>query len=223
MQAGARIAEYVAGAYAALGALTALRIAPAGQVTEVDVSVLEALLSTLPYPMLMFERMRALGLPTNVRQAPMLGVVRAADGWVGINCLTGQHWLDVCDMLGLPEFGEQQFAIMMGGPERAEFYRGRPAVAGRADRRRHRRTLPGTADSGGAGGRRRSRAGQSRNTPSVDSSSRAAARAGRFGVRGRPFGFRKHRPRPAHAQSPAATTGRAGRGPVAAVRGVESA
>ena len=122
VQAGARIAEYVAGAYAALGALTALRIAPAGEVTEVDVSVLEALLSTLPYPMLMSERMRALGLPTNVRQAPMLGVVRAADGWVGINCLTGQHWLDVCDMLELSEFGEQQFAIMMGGPERAAFY-----------------------------------------------------------------------------------------------------
>ena len=122
VQAGARIAEYVAGAYAALGALTALRIAPADRVTEVDISVLEALLSTLPYPMLMAERMRALGLPSNVRQAPMLGVVRAADGWVGINCLTGQHWLDVCAMLELPEYGEQQFAIMMGGPERAEFY-----------------------------------------------------------------------------------------------------
>ena len=122
VQAGARIAEYVAGAYAALGALTALRIAPTGQVTEVDVSVLEALLSTLPYPMLMAERMRALGLASNTRQAPMLGVVRAGDGWVGINCLTGQHWLDVCAMLGLPEFGEQQFAIMMGGPERAEFF-----------------------------------------------------------------------------------------------------
>jgi crotonobetainyl-CoA:carnitine CoA-transferase CaiB-like acyl-CoA transferase len=122
VQAGARIAEYVAGAYAALGALTALRIAPTGQVTEVDVSVLEALLSTLPYPMLMAERVRALGLASNTRQAPMLGVVRAGDGWVGINCLTGQHWLDVCAMLGLPEFGEQQFAIMMGGPERAEFF-----------------------------------------------------------------------------------------------------
>jgi len=122
VQAGARIAEYVAGAYAALGALTALRIAPVGQVTEVDVSVLEALLSTLPYPMLMAERARELGLPSNVRQAPMLGVVRAGDGWVGINCLTGQHWLDVCDMIGLPEYGEQQYAIMMGGPERAEFF-----------------------------------------------------------------------------------------------------
>ncbi|OBK26572.1 acyl-CoA hydratase [Mycobacterium asiaticum] len=122
VQAGARIAEYVAGAYGALGALTALRIPHPGKVSEVDVSEFEALLSTLPYPMLMVERMRSLGLPSNVRSAPMLGVVRAADGWVGINCLTGQHWLDVCAMLDLPEYGEHQIAIMMGGPERAEFF-----------------------------------------------------------------------------------------------------
>jgi len=122
VQAGARIAEYVAGGYAALGALTALRSTSNHRVTEVDVSVFESLLSTLPYPMLQAERMRALGLPSNLRQAPMLGVVRAGDGWVGINCLTGQHWLDVCAMLGLPEFGDQQYAIMMGGPERGEFF-----------------------------------------------------------------------------------------------------
>ncbi|MGB6205425.1 CaiB/BaiF CoA transferase family protein [Mycobacterium sp.] len=122
VQAGARIAEYVAGGYAAMGALTALRIAPRSRVTEVDVSVFEALLSTLPYPMLMAERMRTLGLPSNIRSSPMLGVVRAGDGWVGINCLTGQHWLDVCAMVGLPEFGEHQYAIMAGGPERAEFF-----------------------------------------------------------------------------------------------------
>ncbi|HEY3995090.1 MAG TPA: CoA transferase [Mycobacterium sp.] len=130
VQVGARIAEYVAGAYGALGALTALRLQPAGRVREVDVSELESLLSTLPYPMLMAKRMRSLGLPSNVRSAPMLGVVRAADGWVGINCLTGQHWLDVCAMLGLPEFGEQQIAVMLGGPERAEFYsRAEPLLA----------------------------------------------------------------------------------------------
>jgi crotonobetainyl-CoA:carnitine CoA-transferase CaiB-like acyl-CoA transferase len=122
VQVGARIAEYVAGAYGALGALTALRSRPDGRVTEVDVSQLESLLSTLPYPMLMAQRMRRLGLPANLRSAPMLGVVRAADGWVGINCLTGQHWLDVCAMLGLSEFGEHQLAIMMGGAERDDFF-----------------------------------------------------------------------------------------------------
>ncbi|WP_156688889.1 CaiB/BaiF CoA transferase family protein [Mycobacterium sp. Marseille-P9652] len=122
VQVGARISEYVAGAYGALGALTALRVRPDGRLREVDVSRLETLVSTLPYPMLMAERMKRLGLPPNLRSAPMLGVVRAADGWVGINCLTGQHWLDVCAMLGLPEYGEHQIAIMMGGPERDEFF-----------------------------------------------------------------------------------------------------
>jgi len=124
VQAGARISEYVVGAYATLGALTALRnrSADPGRVVEVDVSVLESLLSTLPYPMLMAEKMRSLGLPANTRSAPMMGIVRAADGWLGINCLTGQHWFDTCAMLGLPEYAEQQIAIMLGGPERAEFF-----------------------------------------------------------------------------------------------------
>jgi crotonobetainyl-CoA:carnitine CoA-transferase CaiB-like acyl-CoA transferase len=124
VQAGARIAEHVAGGYAALGALTALRTLSADTraVVEVDVSVMESLLSTLPYPMLLAEKMRTLGMPANTKAGPVMGIVRAADGWLGINCLTGQHWLDVCAMLGLPEYGEHQIAVMLGGPERAEFY-----------------------------------------------------------------------------------------------------
>lgn len=123
VQAGARIPEYVAGGYAALAGLTALRIATgSNSIVDVDVSMFESLLSTLPYPMLMAERLKRLGRPTNSKAAPMLGIVRAADGWIGINCLTGQHWLDVCAMMGLPEFGEHQLAIMLGGPERDEFF-----------------------------------------------------------------------------------------------------
>ncbi|MEE2851893.1 MAG: CoA transferase [Actinomycetota bacterium] len=124
VQAGVRIPEYIAGSYAALGALTALRVADGGldRVIEVDVSAFESLLSTLAYPMLMAERLKSLGLPPNSKAGPMLGIVRAADGWIGINCLTGQHWLDVCAMVGLPEFGDHQIAIMLGGPERAEFF-----------------------------------------------------------------------------------------------------
>ncbi len=123
VQAGARIPEFIGGGYAAMAALTALRIAAGtGRAVEVDVSMFEALLSTLPYPMLLAERLKSMGLPTNVKAGPMLGIVRAADGWIGINCLTGQHWLDVCAMVGLPEFGEHQIAIMLGGPERDEFF-----------------------------------------------------------------------------------------------------
>ena len=92
------------------------------RVVEVDVSVMESLLSTLPYPMLLAEKMRRLGMPPNTKAGPVMGIVRAADGWLGINCLTGQHWLDVCAMLELPEYGEHQIAVMLGGPERAEFY-----------------------------------------------------------------------------------------------------
>ncbi|GFG50238.1 acyl-CoA hydratase [Mycolicibacterium agri] len=124
VQAGARIPEYIVGGYATLAALTGLRIADAepGRVVEADVSAFESLLCTLPYPMLMAERLKSMGLPTNSKAAPMLGIVRAADGWIGINCLTGQHWLDVCAMVGLPEFGEHQLAIMLGGPERDDFF-----------------------------------------------------------------------------------------------------
>ncbi|UXA20729.1 CaiB/BaiF CoA-transferase family protein [Mycobacterium sp. SMC-4] len=123
VQAGARIPEYIGGAYAALGALTAMRIAgAAGGIVEVDVSMFESLLSTLPYPMMLAEKLKNMGLPTNTKAGPMLGIVRASDGWVGINCLTGQHWLDVCAMVGLSEFEEHQLAIMLGGPERDEFF-----------------------------------------------------------------------------------------------------
>ena len=69
VQVGARIAEYVAGAYGALGALTALRLPPGGEVRQVDVSQFEALISTLPYPMLMAQRAQLLGLPANAVRA----------------------------------------------------------------------------------------------------------------------------------------------------------
>ncbi|ORB63991.1 acyl-CoA hydratase [Mycolicibacterium tusciae] len=123
VQAGGRISEYVAGGYGALAALTALRIRGANTtgVLEVDLSAFESLLSTLPYPMLLAEKIKSLGMPSNTRSAPMMGILRAADGWLGINCLTGQHWLDACAMLELSEYGELQIEIMLGGPERGEF------------------------------------------------------------------------------------------------------
>ena len=124
VQAGARISEYVAGWLRRAGCAHRAENAPADAayrrgrrlgdgVAAVDASVSDADGRA---------DAQARACRPTLRQAPMLGIVRAADGWIGINCLTGQHWLDVCAMLGLPEYGEHQIAIMLGGPERAEFF-----------------------------------------------------------------------------------------------------
>ena len=74
VQVGARIAEYVAGAYGALGALTALRLPPAGQVVAGGRLASSNRCSRhCRIPMLMAQRMRSLGLPTNVRSGPDAG------------------------------------------------------------------------------------------------------------------------------------------------------
>lgn len=122
VQAGARIPEYIGGAFAALGALTALALRGAGVPVEVDVSLQESFLAALSYPMLMHERARSLGQPTNAQAGPLLGIVRCRDDWIGINCLTGQQWLDCCAMFERPDFADKQIEIMMGGPERREFF-----------------------------------------------------------------------------------------------------
>ena len=87
VQAGGRISEYVSGAYAALAALSAMQVrdhAP-GELVHVDLSTLECLISTLPYPMVAFERMKARGTAAaSAGGGPMLGIVQAGDGWVGV-------------------------------------------------------------------------------------------------------------------------------------------
>jgi crotonobetainyl-CoA:carnitine CoA-transferase CaiB-like acyl-CoA transferase len=124
VQFGGRLNEYTVASFAAASALTAIRAArdTAGAVI-VDLSMLECLVGTLAYPMLFDESLRALGLPPpDQRHATLPGIVRCRDGWVGINCLTGQHWQDVCAMAGLDEFAGRQTELGWGGPELEKFY-----------------------------------------------------------------------------------------------------
>src|SRR5690348_3278897 len=124
VQFGGRLNEYTVASFAAASALTAIRAArdTAGAVI-VDLSMLECLVGTLAYPMLFNESLRALGLPPpDQRHATLPGIVRCRDGWVGINCLTGQHWQDVCAMAGLDEFAGRQTELGWGGPELEKFY-----------------------------------------------------------------------------------------------------
>lgn len=124
VKVGGRLAELTVASYAASAALTAARVARARrELVVVDLSAFECLVGTLPYPMLFDASLRALGLPPpDQRHSTLPGIVRCRDGWVGINCLTGQHWQDVCAMVGADEFAGRQTELGWGGPELERFY-----------------------------------------------------------------------------------------------------
>ncbi len=109
VRVGGRAPAYVAGGYAAAAALTALRI---GGPVVVDLSVQACLVGTLPYPMLFQFTLDRMGQSFGERRYVVPGIVACADGFVGINCLTGQHWLDLCALLGLPEWGKRQREVI---------------------------------------------------------------------------------------------------------------
>jgi crotonobetainyl-CoA:carnitine CoA-transferase CaiB-like acyl-CoA transferase len=124
VQVGGRIHEYTAGTFAAAAGLSAWRAARAGaRDVVVDLSVMECLVGTLPYPNLVLEDMLSAGLPPpQARWFPLPGIRRCRDGWVGINALTGQHFVDACVMLELEEWGPRQQEIAAGGAPLEEFF-----------------------------------------------------------------------------------------------------
>jgi len=124
VQVGARIHAYTAGAYAAAAALSAVRSArQRDEPAVVDLSVMECLVGTLPYPMIVLDDMLSAGRPPpTASYFPLPGIVRCRDGWVGINCLTGQQFVDACVMLEVEEYGPRQSEISAGGPLLEEFF-----------------------------------------------------------------------------------------------------
>ena len=191
VQVGARIAEYVAGGYGALGALTALRLPPCGRVGEVDVSQLESLLSTLPYPMLMAERMR------QARLARQPAVGAHAGGRPCRRRLGGDQLPDgpalarrVRDA-GSARIRRAPARDHAGRSGARRILRQGAAVARRADRRRDRGTRSGAADSGRPGQRRRHRARLSAIPPARVLRAARRVPAGRFSARAPPFRLSK--------------------------------
>lgn len=104
VQVGGQIGEWVAGTFAAFGALAARRRGgPEGEL--VDVSMLEALVLSLTYHPVTFNDQ--LGSPMRRRRfVPTPGVGAARDGLVGLGVGTGQQWLDFAVMVGHPEWTE---------------------------------------------------------------------------------------------------------------------
>ncbi len=120
---GCRIEEYVAGAYAAAAALTAVAQARlTEEVIEVDVSIFDCVAGTIPYPMLQKITFDRLGFPVPQRYQPIPGILPCADGHVGISALTGQHWADVCAILEVSELAEKMREVTLRGAEWREFF-----------------------------------------------------------------------------------------------------
>ena len=114
VQVGGDPQEHITGSYAAVAVLVAARARarglPAdGSVVSVDVSVLEALHGAIP-----FHEVEGGADPTMVDLAARpfpLTIMQASDGWVGLNCLTGQQWHDACALLGISEYAERRDEI----------------------------------------------------------------------------------------------------------------
>jgi crotonobetainyl-CoA:carnitine CoA-transferase CaiB-like acyl-CoA transferase len=105
LPAGGDVDAYGTGVYAAVGAMTAQRVASAqNQAVEVDVSAFECVVSMMPYPTLVAEvyEMAGVTVAPIVRSLP--GVVPVSDGWVGINPLSQAGWNDFCEVADLTEF-----------------------------------------------------------------------------------------------------------------------
>ncbi|MCU1614587.1 MAG: Acyl-CoA hydratase [Frankiales bacterium] len=116
VRVGGRLADFSIGAYVAVGALVALAGVETTAAPTVELCGLEALYNTLPLSR--FYR----GPQTNpLLDAGPPGIVRCSDGWAGINCLTGQHWEDLCTLLGLEEHMSRLPEIKASEAALAEF------------------------------------------------------------------------------------------------------
>ncbi len=112
VRVGGRMPEYVSGAFAACAALTAVQSArERDEFVDVDLSIQECLVGTLPYPMLMAEALRAAPRPAPPATYVPFGIQRCRDGYVGINVLTQAHWINACRALEVPEFADSRLEV----------------------------------------------------------------------------------------------------------------
>ena len=123
VRVGGRLAEYLAGGFAAAAALSGIHASRRnGRATHVDLSVMECLIGTLPYPMLHRQSLEDLGLPApEVRYNPLPGIMKCRDGWVGINALTRPQWELSCALLEVPEYVDRLEEVGDSTPAYREF------------------------------------------------------------------------------------------------------
>ena len=104
--AGGRIGEWIAGGFAAVGALFAwLSARNTGRGQHVDLSIFEAMLLSMTYYHDLSGQWREGPLPRGI-EVP--SIEPAKDGWVGFCTITGQQWLDFCVLIGQPELAKDE-------------------------------------------------------------------------------------------------------------------
>jgi crotonobetainyl-CoA:carnitine CoA-transferase CaiB-like acyl-CoA transferase len=103
---GGRIGEWIAGGFAAVGALFAwLSARNTGKGQHVDLSLFEAMLLSMTYYLDLNGQWREGPLHRGI-EVP--SIEPAKDGWVGVCTITGQQWQDFCVLIGQPELAEDE-------------------------------------------------------------------------------------------------------------------
>jgi len=114
--AGGRIGEWVAGSYAAVGALVAwLAARGSGKGHHVDLSLFESMVVA----MTIYHDINGQWRKTPLARAIEIPSIEpASDGWVGFTTTTSQQWKDFCLLIGHPEVGENP--RYLHGPNRMD-------------------------------------------------------------------------------------------------------
>jgi crotonobetainyl-CoA:carnitine CoA-transferase CaiB-like acyl-CoA transferase len=104
--AGGRIGEWIAGSFAAMGALFAwLSARNTGRGHHVDLSIFEAMLLSMTYYHDLSGQWREGPLHRGIE---LPSIEPAKDGWVGFCTVTGQQWKDFCALIERPDLAEDE-------------------------------------------------------------------------------------------------------------------
>jgi crotonobetainyl-CoA:carnitine CoA-transferase CaiB-like acyl-CoA transferase len=107
VQQGGRLAEFIAGVYAAVGALAMVRAGGA----DIEVAWSEAIAGTLNHPTLYRDFTGAPAFTSRGLDYP--SVERCKDGWVGLCIFTVQQWNDFASLIGRDDLvGDDRFTSM---------------------------------------------------------------------------------------------------------------
>ncbi|WP_055479837.1 CoA transferase [Sphaerimonospora mesophila] len=124
VQVGGQMYDWIAGSFIAAAVMTARAWTRRnGTGATIDFSLFECIHATIPYTRLMTDTNRELGLAGTGPAWTPFGIRPCKDGWVGINILTGQQWVDACLLTDLADFTDKQQELVRGEGDLASFER----------------------------------------------------------------------------------------------------